>query len=430
MSGNNDDNLRTFKVLKQDFTLDKKYVFEKELGVGAYGVVCGARDTSLGINVAIKKINKIFDKRILAKRTLRELKLLRHFNAHENIISIIDVVKPAGNSFECIYLVQELMEADMHQIIRSQQPLTDAHFQYFLYQILRGLKYIHSANVLHRDLKPGNLLVNADCELKICDFGLARGHSDMTDHTGFMTEYVATRWYRAPEIMLSFQNYTKAIDIWSVGCIFAEMLGGKVLFPGKDYVHQLNLILQIVGTPSDETIRRIGSPRAQDYVKSLPRMPKVPFPRLYPNATPVAIDLLEKLLDFDPSRRITVEQALQHPYLETYHDPEDEPTCSPIDFSFENLNKIDDLKKAIVDEINTYYGAKQLPKRSQRAQSVQMDASIVQNAATHGHAAGGVVGGKRDDPMDTVAENGDIDAGHMDVDKELEQELERGVPAM
>jgi mitogen-activated protein kinase 7 len=86
------------------------------------------------------------------------------------------------------------MEADMHQIIRSQQPLTDAHFQYFLYQILRGLKYIHSANVLHRDLKPGNLLVNADCELKICDFGLARGFSERPDHTGFMTEYVATRF--------------------------------------------------------------------------------------------------------------------------------------------------------------------------------------------------------------------------------------------
>lgn len=111
----------------------------------------------------------------------------------------------------CSYLVQELMEADLHQIIRSEQPLTDAHFQYFIYQICRGLKYIHSANVLHRDLKPGNLLVNADCELKICDFGLARGFSDDAEsNVGFMTEYVATRWYRAPEIMLSFQSYTKA----------------------------------------------------------------------------------------------------------------------------------------------------------------------------------------------------------------------------
>lgn len=108
-------------------------------------------------------------------------------------------------------LLPELMECDLSAIIRSGQPLTDAHFQSFIYQILCGLKYIHSANVLHRDLKPGNLLVNADCELKICDFGLARGFSvDPEENAGYMTEYVATRWYRAPEIMLSFQTYTKA----------------------------------------------------------------------------------------------------------------------------------------------------------------------------------------------------------------------------
>ena len=114
------------------------------------------------------------------------------------------------------------MEADLHAIIRSQQPLSDAHFQSFIYQTLCGLKYIHSANVLHRDLKPGNLLVNADCELKICDFGLARGYSPGGGNSnsgargaanqGFMTEYVATRWYRAPEIMLSFANYVSGLS--------------------------------------------------------------------------------------------------------------------------------------------------------------------------------------------------------------------------
>lgn len=115
-------------------------------------------------------------------------------------------------SYNEVYLYEELMECDLAAIIRSGQPLTDAHFQSFIYQILCGLKYIHSANVLHRDLKPGNLLVNADCELKICDFGLARGFSNEPDNVaaGFQTEYVATRWYRAPEIMLSFAEYTKA----------------------------------------------------------------------------------------------------------------------------------------------------------------------------------------------------------------------------
>jgi len=121
----------------------------------------------------------------------------------------------------------------MHRVIRTQE-LSDDHCQYFIYQTLRALKAMHSANVLHRDLKPSNLLLNANCDLKVCDFGLARSAASVEDNSGFMTEYVATRWYRAPEIMLTFKEYTKAIDVWSVGCILAEMLSGKPLFPGKD----------------------------------------------------------------------------------------------------------------------------------------------------------------------------------------------------
>jgi mitogen-activated protein kinase 1/3 len=189
-------------------------------------------------------------------RTLREMKLLRYFN-HENIISILDIQKPRSyETFTEVYLIQvrfvqchctelwiagalfsnftqELMETDMHRVIRTQD-LSDDHCQYFIYQTLRALKAMHSANVLHRDLKPSNLLLNANCDLKVCDFGLARSAASQEDNSGFMTEYVATRWYRAPEIMLTFKEYTKAIDVWSVGCILAEMLSGKPLFPGKD----------------------------------------------------------------------------------------------------------------------------------------------------------------------------------------------------
>src|SRR5436853_741163 len=129
------------------------------------------------------------------------------------------------------------METDMHRVIRTQE-LSDDHCQYFIYQTLRALKAMHSANVLHRDLKPSNLLLNANCDLKVCDFGLARSAASTDDNSGFMTEYVATRWYRAPEIMLTFKEYTKAIDVWSVGCILAEMLSGKPLFPGKDCIEK------------------------------------------------------------------------------------------------------------------------------------------------------------------------------------------------
>ncbi|RKF83106.1 Mitogen-activated protein kinase spm1 [Golovinomyces cichoracearum] len=250
-------------------------------------------------------------------------------------------------------LKTELMECDLAAIIRSEQPLTDAHFQSFIYQILCGLKYIHSANVLHRDLKPGNLLVNADCELKICDFGLARGFSvDPEENAGYMTEYVATRWYRAPEIMLSFQSYTKAIDVWSVGCILAELLGGRPFFKGKDYVDQLNQILHILGTPNEETLRRIGSPRAQEYVRNLPYMAKRPFSQIFPNANPDALDLLNKMLAFDPSSRISVEDALEHPYLHIWHDAADEPCCpTTFNFDFEVIEDVGEMRKKILEEV-------------------------------------------------------------------------------
>ncbi|CCU82891.1 MAP kinase-II [Blumeria hordei DH14] len=245
------------------------------------------------------------------------------------------------------------MECDLAAIIRSGQPLTDAHFQSFIYQILCGLKYVHSANVLHRDLKPGNLLVNADCELKICDFGLARGFSvDPEENAGYMTEYVATRWYRAPEIMLSFQSYTKAIDVWSVGCILAELLGGRPFFKGRDYVDQLNQILHVLGTPNEETLARIGSPRAQEYVRNLPFMAKRPFAQIFPNANPDALDLLNRMLAFDPASRISVEEALEHPYLQIWHDVSDEPCCpTTFNFDFEVTDDVGEMRKMILDEV-------------------------------------------------------------------------------
>jgi len=209
---------------------------------------------------------------------------------------------------------------------------------------------------LHRDLKPGNLLVNADCELKICDFGLARGFSvDPDENAGYMTEYVATRWYRAPEIMLSFQSYTKAIDVWSVGCILAELLGGKPFFKGRDYVDQLNQILHYLGTPNEETLARIGSPRAQEYVRNLPYMPKKSWAALFPSANVAALDLLDKLLAFDPSSRISVDTALEHSYLQIWHDASDEPNCpNTFDFGFEVVEDIPQMKVMILDEVHRF----------------------------------------------------------------------------
>ncbi|OCF60822.1 CMGC/MAPK protein kinase [Kwoniella mangroviensis CBS 10435] len=353
-----------FQTPNNVYILQHPWVFVKELGQGAYGCVSSARNATTHETCAVKKVTNIFQKKILTKRCLRELRLLHHFRGHKNITCLYDmdiVFDPPGSGqFREVYLYEELMEADLHAIIRSGQPLSDAHFQSFLYQTLCGLKYIHSANVLHRDLKPGNLLVNADCELKICDFGLARGFQPgavQTDQgrAGFMTEYVATRWYRAPEIMLSFANYTSSIDMWSVGCILAELLGGKPIFKGEDYVDQLNKILNLLGTPTEDTLRRVGSPRAQDYIRSLPIKPRVRFDTLYPNAQPLALDLLQKLLTFDPLKRFGCEEALEHPYLAVWHDPADEPSCEvPFDFSFEREDSTSGMRHLILDEVRSF----------------------------------------------------------------------------
>lgn len=342
------------------FEVDSRYTPLESIGTGAYGVVCAAKDNRTGRKVAIKKITKAFDVITIAKRTYRELKILRHFR-HENIISILDVMEPPGDdeeTFQDVYVVLDLMESDLHNIIHSVQPLSNEHIRFFLYQVMRGLKYIHSASVLHRDLKPSNLLINQNCELKIGDFGMARGLSvDPEEHSLFMTEYVATRWYRAPELMLSLNEYTSAMDIWSAGCIFAEMLGRRLLFPGKNYVNQLQLILSVVGTPSTDYINNIGSEKVRAYLKSLPERKSVDLTVLFPCANKEALELLNSMLQLEPKKRCSAELALENSYLAHYHDSQDEPVCNPpFDFSFEKqmLTK-EVLKRAILDEAKSYH---------------------------------------------------------------------------
>ncbi|TSV94925.1 Mitogen-activated protein kinase 1 [Bagarius yarrelli] len=188
-------------VRGQAFDVGPRYTNLSYIGEGAYGMVCSAYDRDNKGRVAIKKISP-FEHQTYCQRTLREIKILLRFK-HENIIGINDIIRaPSIDQMKDVYIVQDLMETDLYKLLKTQH-LSNDHICYFLYQILRGLKYIHSANVLHRDLKPSNLLLNTTCDLKICDFGLARVADPDHDHTGFLTEYVATRWYRAPEIMLN-----------------------------------------------------------------------------------------------------------------------------------------------------------------------------------------------------------------------------------
>ncbi|MFS7964833.1 putative mitogen-activated protein kinase CMGC-MAPK family [Helianthus anomalus] len=322
-----------YNIFGNEFEITSKYHPPiMPVGRGAYGIVCSMLNSETNEMVAMKKIMNAFDNYMDAKRTLREIKLMRHLD-HENVIAIRDVVPPpVRREFSDVYIATELMDTDLHQIIRSNQTLSEEHCQYFLYQLLRGLKYIHSAKVIHRDLKPSNLLLNANCDLKICDFGLARPNAD----NDFMTEYVVTRWYRAPELLLNSSDYSAAIDVWSVGCIYMELMNRKPLFPGKDHVHQMRLLTELLGTPSESDLGFIKNEDAIRFIGQLPRHPRKSLPDTFPHVHPLAIDLVEKMLTFDPAKRITVEEALAHPYLERLHDVEDEPICpNPFSFDFE-----------------------------------------------------------------------------------------------
>lgn len=321
-----------YLVQGTSFEVDQRYKILEPMSHGAHGIVVSALDQETQSQVAVKKIEGVFEHVTITKRTLRELRILRHLQ-HENLVQIKSIFIPQTKDvFEEIYIISELMETDLASTLRSSQPLSDDHCQFFLYQILRGMKYVHSSQVIHRDLKPRNLLVNSNCDLKICDFGLARVHFSDKTWVCPMTEYVCTRWYRAPEVLCSWTDYTYAIDIWSIGCILAELLTRKPLFPGHNTQHQLDLIIAVLGTPDSEELLQIPNEKVRKFIKSCPK-PEHSLPMAFAEDNPVAQDLLKKTLCWNSTARMSVEESLMHPYLEKLHCPEDEPTRTPIDTS-------------------------------------------------------------------------------------------------
>lgn len=323
-----------------------------------------------------------------AKRMLREVRLMRQFN-HPNVVKLHDIMEPPSiEDFEDIYIVTELMSTDLQKILYSKTKLTEEQMQYLLYQLLAGMNYINSASVLHRDLKPSNLLIDIQtCNLQICDFGLARGVSGeqesfhnkpieisngaeaATTDSQEYTEYVVTRWYRAPEIMLGFHAYDQAIDMWSIGCIFGEMLLLQPVFPGNDYIHQLKLIVKLLGRPPESDLWFISNQNAMNFMLQLPdyvaQNLHTKFQRL---GNEHGLDLLSKILIFDPKRRLSIDQALRHSYIEDFREENVEQdagfTVKVDDIEATKLNK-KNLQRMLYNEINHFHSQTpaKLPKR-------------------------------------------------------------------
>lgn len=318
--------MKTYVFSGTTFEVDPRYECTKLIGQGAYGAVCCAVDTITGSKVAIKKVRSVFEDLVDGKRILREVKLLASLH-HQNLLTLLDLLRPKDpEHFNDIYIITDFMDADLYQIIRSKQRLVEEQVYYLLYQMCCGLHYIHSAGVVHRDLKPGNLLVNEECDLKICDFGLARGIGEC------MTDYVVTRWYRPPELLLLCDHYGPAVDMWGVGCIAMELFLRKPLFAGRDYVHQLNLITDVLGTPSEEDLSVVKSESARKYVQSMSRKLPQHLGVICPSKPSAFISFCESLLTLDPRKRLTAKDAMRHELFaqEGLYDISDEQNSSAI----------------------------------------------------------------------------------------------------
>ncbi len=306
----------------------RKYDIQCKLGKGAYAVVFKAVEKKTKSVVAVKKIFDAFQNKTDAQRTFREimyLKAIKDHDAdhpglgHENIITLRNVLKAEND--KDIYLIFDFMDTDLHAVIRANI-LEPVHKQFIVYQSLKALYFCHAAHICHRDLKPSNLLLNEECLLKVADFGLARSlqslHSE-AEKGSVLTDYVATRWYRAPEILLGSTCYSLAVDMWAMGCIIAEMFVGKPLLPGSSTMNQLERILEVTGRPEKGDIAAIKSKYAETMLMNIRAERSRDIAALMKGAPPEAVDMVQRMLDFNPDRRMTVDEALHHPYMKPFY---------------------------------------------------------------------------------------------------------------
>lgn len=274
------------------------------LGHGAYGRVYKARDIENNTYIAMKKMNIDLEREGVPTTTLREVALLKELN-HMHIVKLFDVVVTEKK----LFLIFEFLERDLRKLL-DEAPLSGEQIRKIMSQILDALVFCHSRRFMHRDLKPENILIDSELNIKLADFGLARAYQIPGKP---YTNEVQTLWYRAPEVLMGCEQYSVSIDIWSVGCIFAELMRCRPMFQGSSALNQITEIFKVLGTPREEDWEGVTSLR--DFPRSHEQHPSLTLTQLFPGVDSNAIDLLQQMLTINPSKRISAKAALGHPYF-------------------------------------------------------------------------------------------------------------------
>jgi cyclin-dependent kinase-like len=292
-----------------------KYVVLGVVGEGAYGVVLKCRNKDSGDVVAIKKFKESEDDEMVKKTTLREVKILRMLR-HPNIVSLTEAFRRKGK----LYLVFQYVEHNLLEVLEdAAQGIEQSLVQRYVFQLCQSIHWCHSHDIVHRDIKPENLLINpATCTLKLCDFGFAR---TLMSSSGELTDYVATRWYRAPELLLGSTNYGFAVDIWAIGCIMGEITDGQPLFPGESEIDQIYMVQKVLGPLTSEQLDLfVHNPRFSGLKFPDMTRPETLQKKYMGRLTKRAMALMVQMLQLEPSNRPSANGCLQHPYFEGMHE--------------------------------------------------------------------------------------------------------------
>jgi len=291
--------------------LAKYKKIEKPLGEGTYGVVYKAKNIETGEVVALKKIRLEVEDEGVPSTALREISVLKTLD-HPNVVKLLDV----EHSENRLYLVFEYLDQDLKKYMDScRKPINPMLIKSYVWQMLQGIEFCHQRGVMHRDLKPQNLLIDKPGNLKLADFGLARA---FCIPVRAYTHEVITLWYRAPEILLGGRHYSTGVDMWSIGCIFMELVNKRPIWPGDSEIDMLFRIFRVLGTPTEDLWP--GCSSLPDFKSSFPKWPPQKLSKVCPSLDQFGLDLLTKMMAYNPIKRISAKQALKHPYFKDLHE--------------------------------------------------------------------------------------------------------------